>query len=131
MKAVPRPLPRGGHDGARSAARPSPTDVELECIAQTWSEHCKHKIFNATVTYREPGTPPETSDRSSRPSSAARPKPWTGRRDREGVWLVSVFHDNAGVVAFDERDHLVYKVETHNSPSALDPYGGAITASSA
>ncbi|HJQ99794.1 MAG TPA: AIR synthase-related protein, partial [Candidatus Polarisedimenticolaceae bacterium] len=49
-------------------------------------------------------------------------------RDREGrSWLVSVFHDNAGVVTFDEHDHLVYKVETHNSPSALDPYGGAIT----
>src|SRR5262249_51956268 len=49
-------------------------------------------------------------------------------RDREGrSWLVSVFEDNAGVVAFDESGHLVYKVETHNSPSALDPYGGAIT----
>ncbi len=49
-------------------------------------------------------------------------------REREGrSWLVSVFHDNAGVVAFDDESHLVYKVETHNSPSALDPYGGAIT----
>ncbi len=106
-----------------------PTDAELECIAQTWSEHCKHKIFNATITYHEDGAPPqripslfkryiraatETIDRRLRATD-------------EGSWLVSVFHDNAGVVKFDDRIHLVYKVETHNSPSALDPYGGAIT----
>ena len=116
-----------GRAGAGLGA--DPTDVELECLAQTWSEHCKHKIFNATITYHEAGKPPErirslfktfirgateTIDRAA--------------RSREGrSWLVSVFHDNAGVVAFDEQDHLVYKVETHNSPSALDPYGGAIT----
>ena len=102
-------------------AERSPTDVELECIAQTWSEHCKHKIFNATVTYREPGKSPETL-RSLFKTYI--------RGTTEAVncsWLVSVFDDNAGVVAFDEHDHLVYKVETHNSPSALDPYGGAIT----
>ena len=98
-----------------------PTDVELECLAQTWSEHCKHKIFNATVTYEEPGRPAETI----RSLFASHIKKTTKETARP--WLVSVFHDNAGVVAFDERVHLVYKVETHNSPSALDPYGGAIT----
>ncbi|HZN53995.1 MAG TPA: AIR synthase-related protein [Candidatus Polarisedimenticolaceae bacterium] len=98
-----------------------PTDVELECLAQTWSEHCKHKIFGATVTHREPGRPPERI--RSLFSTYIR-----GATEAIGApWLVSVFHDNAGVVAFDDRDHLVYKVETHNSPSALDPYGGAIT----
>ncbi len=101
--------------------RPAPTDVELECIAQTWSEHCKHKIFNATVTYREAGAEAEVI--RSLFKTFIR-----GATEAVGApWLVSVFHDNAGVVAFDEQDHLVYKVETHNSPSALDPYGGAMT----
>ena len=116
-----------GRRGAGLGA--SPTDVELECLAQTWSEHCKHKIFNATVTYREPGRAPEVI-RSLFATYIRGATEAVDRavRDREGAsWLVSVFHDNAGVVAFDERDHLVYKVETHNSPSALDPYGGAIT----
>lgn len=108
---------------------PSPTDVELECIAQTWSEHCKHKIFNATVTYQEPGKKPETIRSLFKTfiRGATEAVDRAVREDEGRSWLVSVFHDNAGVVAFDERHHLVYKVETHNSPSALDPYGGAIT----
>jgi phosphoribosylformylglycinamidine synthase len=106
-----------------------PTDAELECLAQTWSEHCKHKIFNATIEYAQPGRPAETV-RSLFDSYIKRTTRETEQETqrREGrTWLVSVFHDNAGVVAFDDRRHLVYKVETHNSPSALDPYGGAIT----
>jgi phosphoribosylformylglycinamidine synthase len=106
-----------------------PTDVEIEVIAQTWSEHCKHKIFNATVTYHEPGAAPRTI-RSLFKTFIRGTTESVDRavREREGrSWLVSVFHDNAGVIAFDEQVHLVYKVETHNSPSALDPYGGAIT----
>ncbi len=106
-----------------------PTDVELECLAQTWSEHCKHKIFNATVTYREAGKPDETI-RSLFDSCIRRATETIDERVRQldgKSWLVSVFHDNAGVVTFDDEMHLVYKVETHNSPSALDPYGGAIT----
>jgi phosphoribosylformylglycinamidine synthase len=119
---------RAIRDHFRSAGR-KPTDVELECIAQTWSEHCKHKIFNATVTYREPGRDPETI-RSLFKTFIRGATEAVDRAERERTgrsWLVSVFHDNAGVVAFDDRHHLVYKVETHNSPSALDPYGGAIT----
>ncbi|MGH9464647.1 MAG: AIR synthase-related protein [Thermoanaerobaculia bacterium] len=122
-RAVEDPRRRGAGFGA------SPTDVELECLAQTWSEHCKHKIFNATIEYREGDGPPETI----RSLFATYIRGATEEIDRELVardgrsWLVSVFHDNAGVVAFDESVHLVYKVETHNSPSALDPYGGAIT----
>ncbi len=128
LLALSLPEMRAIRDHFRSSGR-APTDVEVECIAQTWSEHCKHKIFNATVTYEEPGRPPETI----RSLFATHIKGATEAvdravRDREGrSWLVSVFHDNAGVVAFDDQDHLVYKVETHNSPSALDPYGGAIT----
>ena len=120
-----------GSDPDRRAAGlgASPTDVELECLAQTWSEHCKHKIMNAVISYREDGGPSQeirsifktfirgTTDAVDQ-----------AIRAREGKsWLVSVFHDNAGVIEATERFHLVYKVETHNSPSALDPYGGAIT----
>jgi phosphoribosylformylglycinamidine synthase II len=130
MQAVRDHFRRASSDARRVAAGlgPSPTDVELECIAQTWSEHCKHKIFNATVTYREPGKKPETI-RSLFKTFIRGATEEVDRTTRvvSGSWLVSVFEDNAGVVAFDERDHLVYKVETHNSPSALDPYGGAIT----
>jgi len=106
-----------------------PTDVELECLAQTWSEHCKHKIFNATIGYRELDGPVETI----RSIFKTYIRGATEGVDKQVVeqggrsWLVSVFHDNAGVVTFDDEIHLVYKVETHNSPSALDPYGGAIT----
>jgi phosphoribosylformylglycinamidine synthase len=131
MKAVRDHFRHAAEDRRRVAAKlgPTPTDVELECIAQTWSEHCKHKIFNATVTYREPGKGPETI-RSLFKTFIRGATEAVDRdsREREGrSWLVSVFEDNAGVVAFDDEHHLVYKVETHNSPSALDPYGGAIT----
>lgn len=106
-----------------------PTDVELECLAQTWSEHCKHKIFNATIEYEEE----EGREETIRSLFATYIRGATDVVARQQVkaegdtWLVSLFHDNAGVVAFDDEVHLVYKVETHNSPSALDPYGGAIT----
>jgi phosphoribosylformylglycinamidine synthase len=106
-----------------------PTDVELECLAQTWSEHCKHKIFAADIVYEEPGRPAERIDSlfSTFIRGATRAVDEAVRAREGASWLVSVFHDNAGVVAFDARHHLVFKVETHNSPSALDPYGGAIT----
>jgi phosphoribosylformylglycinamidine synthase subunit PurSL len=131
MRAIRDHFREAAADPRRAAAglSSSPTDVELECLAQTWSEHCKHKIFSATVTYREPGRAPEII-RSLFKTFIRGATERVDReiRAREGrSWLVSVFHDNAGVVAFDEHDHLVYKVETHNSPSALDPYGGAIT----
>ncbi len=101
------------------------TDVELECLAQTWSEHCKHKIFNAEIDYRENG-------KSERVSSLFKTYIQGATRDiRAGAGekdiCVSVFTDNAGVIRFTDDYHLVFKVETHNSPSALDPYGGALT----
>jgi phosphoribosylformylglycinamidine synthase len=114
---------------ARAGLGADPTDVELECLAQTWSEHCKHKIFNATITYREQGKAPEEIrslfKQYIRGTTSAVDAAITAREGKS--WLVSVFHDNAGVIAATPRYHLVYKVETHNSPSALDPYGGAIT----
>jgi phosphoribosylformylglycinamidine synthase len=131
MRAVRDFFRNAAGDPRRAAAGlgPDPTDAELECLAQTWSEHCKHKIFNATITYREPGRPPEEI-RSLFKACIRGTTEAVDRaiRAREGKsWLVSVFHDNAGVIEATARHHLVYKVETHNSPSALDPYGGAIT----
>ncbi len=101
------------------------TDVELECLAQTWSEHCKHKIFSAEIDYEEDGRTEHISSLFSTyikgATAAIRKK--RGNRDI----CVSVFTDNAGVIRFDDEYNLVFKVETHNSPSALDPYGGALT----
>ena len=97
-----------------------PTDVEIEALAQTWSEHCKHKIFNSQITYMdENGTKKIDSLFNTFIKRAT--------REINKPWLVSVFTDNAGVIKFNENYNLVMKVETHNTPSALDPYGGAIT----
>ena len=101
------------------------TDVELECLAQTWSEHCKHKIFNADITYEEAGKTFEISSLFSTYIKGATVKI---RKDAgEKDICVSVFSDNAGVIRFNQDYNIVFKVETHNSPSALDPYGGALT----
>lgn len=101
-----------------------PTDVEMEVLAQTWSEHCKHKIFSAVIDYLNS----ETGERQEIDSCY---KSFIKRSTREigeeVDFLVSVFHDNAGVITFNDKLDIVYKVETHNSPSALDPYGGAMT----
>jgi phosphoribosylformylglycinamidine synthase II len=99
-----------------------PTDAELEVFAQTQSEHCKHKIFNAEITYREGKKTERISSLFSTYIVSA-----TERISEKKDWLVSVFRDNAGVVRFSDHYNLAFKVETHNSPSALDPYGGAIT----
>lgn len=103
----------------------SPTDVEMEAIAQTWSEHCKHKIFNAVIEYEEDGRK-ETIDSlfaTYIKGSTAAIRQRKGRKD----FCLSVFKDNAGVIRFNKRYNLAFKVETHNTPSALDPYGGALT----
>jgi len=102
----------------------NPTDVELEALAQTWSEHCKHKIFNARIDYTDTTTG-ETCTIDSVFKTYVRRS--TEEQQQEKDWLVSVFHDNAGVIRFNDKWNIVYKVETHNSPSALDPYGGAMT----
>ena len=101
-----------------------PTDIELECIAQTWSEHCSHKIFAGTVNYKDEETGEEETIHSLYKTYV---KASTKKIEESIDWLVSVFTDNAGIVKFDDKNHLVYKVETHNSPSALDPYGGSMT----
>jgi phosphoribosylformylglycinamidine synthase II len=93
-----------------------PTDAELETLAQTWSEHCVHKTFKAKVKFDGitidnllKSTVMKATDELNRP------------------WCLSVFKDNAGVIDFDGRYALCFKVETHNHPSAVEPYGGAAT----
>lgn len=104
-----------------------PTDTELEMLAQTWSEHCVHKTFRATIDYLGP-----------RPGHLDAPTPQVIngllksliRRATETInkpWVRSAFVDNAGIISFDEQFDLAFKVETHNHPSALEPFGGANT----
>ncbi len=107
----------------------SPTDCELEMFAQTWSEHCKHKEFNATIEVDDRERGEKRTVRSLFKSYVASPtrevqKVLDGRGQ---AFVVTVFDDNAGIVRVSETTNLTLKVETHNSPSALDPYGGAIT----
>ncbi|OAQ19924.1 AIR synthase-related protein [Thermosulfurimonas dismutans] len=106
---------------------PEITDVELESLAQTWSEHCKHKIFNARIHYRDLETGEEfTVDSIFKTyirGSTEKIREKLGPRD----FCLSVFVDNAGVIKLNDHLALAFKVETHNSPSALDPYGGALT----
>jgi phosphoribosylformylglycinamidine synthase subunit PurSL len=100
-----------------------PTDVELEALAQTWSEHCKHKIFNAHITYADEQGRIQDIDSLFKTFIVRATK----EISQQVNWLVSVFHDNAGVIRLNEDWNVSMKVETHNTPSALDPYGGALT----
>ena len=93
-----------------------PTDVELETLAQTWSEHCVHKTFKGLIDFDG-----EEIDNLLRATVIR------ATRELNRPWCVSVFSDNAGVIAFDEAFDACFKVETHNHPSALEPYGGAGT----
>ena len=108
-----------------------PTDVEMEIFAQTWSEHCKHKIFGAEVTFDKPSeAPPWNPSAPQIPvqvQSLFKTTIVQTTEELQRPWLLSVFSDNAGLVDWDADHALAIKVETHNSPSALDPYGGALT----
>ncbi|UYV14113.1 MAG: phosphoribosylformylglycinamidine synthase subunit PurS [Phycisphaera sp.] len=127
-----------------------PTDIELETLAQTWSEHCVHKTLKSDYHYRA-----ESPSDPSRVREHADPLRWENRPGvtihadgsitianllkntvaaatheliADGIdWTLSIFHDNSGVVAFDDDYGVCIKVETHNHPSALEPYGGAAT----
>ncbi|MBV8822070.1 MAG: phosphoribosylformylglycinamidine synthase subunit PurS, partial [Ktedonobacteraceae bacterium] len=103
-----------------------PSDVEMETLAQTWSEHCSHKTFKAIIEYREVDgngnvlgmetIPGLLKHYIMRATEQVRPK-----------WLVSAFSDNAGIIRFTETHDVAFKVETHNHPSAIEPFGGANT----
>jgi len=95
-----------------------PTDIEIETLAQTWSEHCKHTILSS----------PLDEVREGLFKKYIRGATETVRRKKgKDDICVSVFKDNSGAIAFDDEYLVTHKVETHNSPSALDPFGGAIT----
>ena len=96
----------------------NPTDIELESIAQTWSEHCKHTIFADPIDEIKDGL---FRFYIKRATDEVRKK--KGNND----FCTSVFTDNSGAIKFDKNYIISHKVETHNSPSALDPFGGAVT----
>ena len=101
-----------------------PTDAELETLAQTWSEHCMHKTFRARVRLDHQGTDGSVAVRFH---EGLLPALRTVTEEIGPPWLRSAFDDNAGIVAFDDDFDLAFKVETHNHPSALEPFGGANT----
>lgn len=106
-----------------------PTDCEMEILAQTWSEHCKHKEFAANITFKNTATG-ECKEIQSLFKTYIQKPALTIRDSLQkagGNWIVKLFSDNAGCVKIDANNLFVWKVETHNSPSALDPYGGALT----
>ncbi|MFH1031905.1 MAG: phosphoribosylformylglycinamidine synthase subunit PurL [Chloroflexota bacterium] len=94
----------------------NPTDAELETLAQTWSEHCGHKTFKGKITLGE-----TTIDNLLKSTIIK------ATTELAKPWCLSVFEDNAGVIDFDGKWALCFKVETHNHPSAVEPYGGAAT----
>ncbi len=142
MHAIQREYRRLGRD---------PREIELETIAQTWSEHCVHKTLKSTIcysgepcgTHARPGHEGQQSGRVMinnllKSTVAAATHELMGTIPQcagPGVdldapaidWCLSVFGDNSGVVAFDEQHAVCFKVETHNHPSAIEPYGGAAT----
>ena len=101
------------------------TDIELETIAQTWSEHCSHKTLAGRIAYTDENGTRQFDNMLKETIFAAtmQIRADLGNDD----WCVSVFKDNAGIVRFDEKNNVAFKVETHNRPSALEPYGGANT----
>lgn len=104
----------------------APTDVELETLAQTWSEHCVHKTFRAEIDYTRQtadGAPLERATVDGLLNTYIR----AATNAVYPAWLRSAFVDNAGIIAFDDTHDLAFKVETHNHPSALEPFGGANT----
>lgn len=94
----------------------NPSDVELETLAQTWSEHCLHKTFKGNIITKD------GKIENLLKSTVARVT-----KELNHPWCFSVFEDNAGIVDFEGDIAIAFKVETHNHPSALEPFGGAAT----
>ena len=138
-----------------------PTDLEIETLAQTWSEHCIHKTFKSAILYRGAPFPQvnqgilggQSAFRLPPSAPASKDDSRTGQGDATNVDIrydnlladtiaratdeliaegrgpecLSVFKDNAGIIGFDDEFGVAFKVETHNHPSAIEPYGGAAT----
>ncbi len=98
------------------AAERNPTDIELETLAQTWSEHCFHKTFKGKILMGQ-----------DRIENLLKMTVAKVTRELDQKWCFSVFEDNAGIVDFEDDIAVAFKVETHNHPSALEPFGGAAT----
>lgn len=94
-----------------------PTDVEFETIAQTWSEHCVHKTFKAKVEL----------DNGQVIDSLIKTYLKSATDKIDAPWVISAFVDNAGIIDFDDEYEISFKAETHNHPSAVEPFGGANT----
>jgi phosphoribosylformylglycinamidine synthase len=103
-----------------------PTDVELETLAQTWSEHCSHKTFRATIQYRELDKQGNVLEEETI-HNLLKQYIMRATQELDRPWVVSAFSDNAGVIRFTETQDVAFKVETHNHPSAIEPFGGANT----
>lgn len=97
-----------------------PTDIELESLAQTWSEHCVHKTLKSAVEMEHDG-------KTIRFGNLLKETVFKATQELNKDWCISVFADNAGVIEFEPDMAVCFKVETHNHPSALDPYGGSAT----
>ena len=111
-------------DHFEAQGRPA-TDIELETIAQTWSEHCCHKTLTARIEHEGPDGEKVTYENLLKDTIARATRELMEKE--ETPFCLSVFKDNAGVVAFDDEYGISFKVETHNHPSAIEPYGGAGT----
>ena len=94
----------------------NPTDVELQTIGQTWSEHCFHKTFKGKIKMEGRQIDSLFKTYIARATRQINPR-----------WCFSVFEDNAGIVEFDKGYGIAVKIETHNHPSAVEPFGGAAT----
>jgi phosphoribosylformylglycinamidine synthase subunit PurSL len=108
MRTIQNYFIKEGHD---------PTDVEFETIAQTWSEHCVHKTFKAKIT-KDDGQVVDSLMKTYLKSATDR---------INAPWVISAFVDNAGIIDFDDEFEISFKAETHNHPSAVEPFGGANT----
>jgi len=109
-----------------TALKRNPTDCELETIAQTWSEHCWHKTFRGKINYLEVTRSPRKRV-TRKIDNLLKSTIMKVTTELNKPWCVSVFKDNSGVIRFDELHNICFKVETHNHPSALEPFGGANT----
>jgi phosphoribosylformylglycinamidine synthase len=106
----------------------NPTDCELETIAQTWSEHCGHKTFRGKIDYTEElEVDGKKVKRKESIDNLLKSTIMKVTKELNKPWCVSVFQDNSGVIRFDSKHNVCFKVETHNHPSALEPFGGANT----
>lgn len=103
------------------------TDVEFETIAQTWSEHCVHKTFKAKVTIDDRRQTTDVYGPSSVVNGLIKTYLKSATDKINAPWVISAFVDNAGIIDFDDEFEISFKAETHNHPSAIEPFGGANT----